>query len=351
MSSNRLWVLMAKKDNGEASSAELEELEELLRAEKIHPAVMETLLRSPLHSLPELKLPDAHWDKIATDIEIETRPRPSFTARLFSLSRKWQIAAITLVLIGGALLFLLQHPSVTEERPEQIVTRAADTRYMQLPDGTTVKMNGKSRLSYTSEGFGKTNREVVLEGEAFFEVVKNESVPFIIHTTSVDVKVKGTSFNLKAYSDQPTVEAALVSGLIELSTSQDPDRKILLKPNEKIIIRKDSAAGIASGTVSHIQKIQPLEYTISELKTHANLLMDTAWMCNRLAFDNEKLGEIATRLENWFNVAIHFRDETLKEKRFSGILEKETLDQTLNFLQLSNHFDYEIHDDQLFIGK
>ncbi|MBX3239242.1 MAG: DUF4974 domain-containing protein [Chitinophagaceae bacterium] len=351
MSSNRIWVLMAKKDNGEASVSELEELEELLRTGDMHPAVVETLLASPLHSLPECKVPDAVWNRIETTIEEEEVPQAP-TPRIHRFSTLWRVAAILVLVTGAVLFYITRHPSAEQESPEQIVTQAADIRYMQLPDGSTVKMNGKSRLSFTQQGFGKTTREVVLEGEAFFDVVKNETIPFIIHTSSVAIRVKGTSFNVKAYPDQNTVEAALVSGIIELSTKQDPERKILLKPNEKIIIRKDGFPAIpVPDTASRKPGIQPIEYTISELKTHSNLLSDTAWMCNRLEFDNEKLGDVATRLEGWFNVAIHFRDEKLKDKRFSGILEKETLEQTLRALQLSYRFDYEIQGDQLIIGK
>ena len=87
--------------------------------------------------------------------------------------------------------------------------------------------------------FNKDLREVTLNGEAYFDVTKNAEKPFIIHTKKMDVKVIGTAFNVRSYSDEKTAEASLIRGSIEVTLKDRKDQKIILKPNEKISIATD----------------------------------------------------------------------------------------------------------------
>src|SRR5581483_8483105 len=108
-----------------------------------------------------------------------------------------------------------QHAGVDAHPMNQVVTQAGSKTRVALPDGTQVWLNGSSQLTYGNTSFGTDEREVTLSGEAFFDVVKNEKLPFIIHTKDMTIRVLGTAFTVKAYPRDKTVETALIRGLVE----------------------------------------------------------------------------------------------------------------------------------------
>ena len=103
-----------------------------------------------------------------------------------------------------------------------------------LPDGTIVHLNSESKLTYTPDFNGKL-REVVLEGEAFFEVTPNKEKPFIVKTSVFDVEVLGTSFNVSVYNDENIVETALMEGKVKLTMQGCPSKPVYLTPSQKFI--------------------------------------------------------------------------------------------------------------------
>ena len=247
------------------------------------------------------------------------------------------------------LTFLLSrttHPDSSLSQ-QKIATAPASRSKIKLPDGTQVWLNSNSQLLYDSGNFSKQKREVVLSGEAFFDVVKNEKIPFVIHAGNVNITVKGTAFNVKAYPSQKNIETTLIRGLIEITTKQEPDRKIIVKPNEKIII-----PGVIETGKSIYKQDNTFLYTISRLKKDEhNTVAETVWMNSKLEFNNESFEELLPKLESWFSVEIHLNDIALKQKRFSGLIEKETLIQTLQALQLSCPFTYTINGTDVWINK
>ena len=126
---------------------------------------------------------------------------------------------------------------------EKVAELAVTTKYgsktdIQLPDGSKVWLNSGSSLKYDKQ-FGKELREVVLSGEAFFDVVRNAEKPFIIHTTNMDIKVLGTRFNVKSYANDKQSEASLIHGSIEVFIKKEGLKKILSEPNHKIVVMND----------------------------------------------------------------------------------------------------------------
>ncbi|MEP6950312.1 MAG: FecR family protein, partial [Ginsengibacter sp.] len=258
MESERIWVLLAKKKNDEATADELFELEKLMSSEnKGYPnELVEKIWEAPLHSLPEMKLNETVWQTVSDKIN-----NPPLT--IAHLYKKLAAAAIIIGIISGSIYFFTAQKirPDTSLSQQRIVTAPASRSKIKLPDGTEVWLNSNSQLLYDSVNFSKQKREVALSGEAFFDVVKNEKVPFIIHAGNVNITVKGTAFNVKAYPSQKNIETTLLRGLIEITTSQEPDRKIMVKPNEKIII----PAVVATGKIAEKQDNNFL-YTISKLK-------------------------------------------------------------------------------------
>lgn len=345
---------MAKKQTDEAMPAELQELEQLLQAEGLSEYsldVIEKTWQRPIASAPPLEISEGVWDKIQ---QATTKQRSGAT--VLRLYKKWiSVAAVLLVAVSSFFLFRQPDQTSAVNKPtaqKEMATAPHTKQKLLLPDGTVVWLNGASKLHYNKENFGKQEREISLAGEAFFDVVKNEKVPFIIHAGSVNIKVKGTAFNVKAYPEDKAIETALVRGLVEITTQSDPERKILLKPAEKIII-----------PVEDLHKADPQQkkgdslfsqslYSIVKLASREpEKLAETSWLNTTLEFDNETFEELAPKLESWYTVKLVFEDESIKRKRFSGVIEKETLAQTLEAMALSNPFHFTEKGNAILISK
>lgn len=259
-------------------------------------------------------------------------------------------AAILVLLMGAATIYFanMQSDPVVSSASQMnhVSTQPGSKTKLQLSDGTQVWLHSNSKLVYNNESFGKSNREVTLYGEAFFDVVKNTKVPFIIHTAQVNITVKGTAFNVKAYPTDKAIETTLIRGLIEITTVQDPDRKILLKPNEKISIPVVSSS-------QQVKEAKPDTarslFSITRLKNTDNSPAEVAWIQDQLVFDDEPLSSIAPKMASWYNIDVQFKDEEVMKKRFSGTIERETLKETLEAMQLSFPFEYEIQNNVLYI--
>lgn len=265
MSIDRFWILVARKLSGESSIEEIRELEELLRT---HPhlhfsiEIIANLWNQDVkkdNSLLESSY-SLHTERMKSQGIMTTeaaRDEADTTyllhgSRKNGYARKFAVAATILaVLVTGVIYYF--NGKKTHHRTTAIPQLAVNTKYgsrtdLQLPDGSKVWLNSGSTLTYDKE-FGKEIREVVLSGEAFFDVVRNVDKPFIIHTTSMDIKVLGTQFNVKSYANDPTSEASLIHGSIEVSLKKRGDEKFLLKPNHKIVVLNEEPKKITAPVV------------------------------------------------------------------------------------------------------
>ncbi|MEN8123181.1 MAG: FecR domain-containing protein, partial [Bacteroidota bacterium] len=200
---------------------------------------------------------------------------------------------------------------------------------IKLTDGSEVILNAGSRLEYTSL-FGNRTREVKLEGEAYFKVSKNPQKPFIVNASGLTVKAYGTEFNVKSYAEDKSIQATLIKGRIGVQKTISGDNKetqeFFLKPMEQVILHKaiktqGDSASIISEKLFIARKINPDLYT--------------AWIKDKIHVKSETLKELALRLERKYNVQINIEDKELENKKFTGILENETIEQVLQVLELS----------------
>ena len=231
----------------------------------------------------------------------------------------------------------------------QVTTKAGSRMRVQLPDGSSVWLNASSYLSYGQE-FGRTIREVNLTGEAFFDVVKDASRPFIIHTKTIDVKVLGTRFNIKAYPDEATTETSLLKGSVEVTIKNRNNQKMNLKPNQKIVVTNNMIVAGSEEKAPVAQALvflQPLTYYPTD-----SAITETAWVNNILRFqENETFGEVALKMERWYGVTIHFADEEVAGYRIYGSFTKETISQALEALHFGFKFNYKIEGNDITITK
>lgn len=374
MSVERVWELIARKLAGEASVSELKELDQLLKANpNLHfpiqtiidlwqqrPGVdqsdLEAAFQKHLHRMKEQGISFAA-DNAGTE--------ESATYRMSDHPRRkksWGIVtAAASVLAAASLVWYIsrpaaaEHPKVVAEKDvsssSEIITRNGSRTRIKLPDGSTVWLNAGSRLNY-DKSFGMKLREVTLTGEAFFDVVKNPEVPFVIHTHRIDVKVLGTQFNVRSYPGEST-EAALVKGSIEVSLLKDQSGKIILKPNQKIVVDDDSA------THSNKPKL-PSRWKEDDLVSIQQLTIDrkdgttveTAWVENKLVFVEEPFKDVAKKLERWYGVSISFSDPKLEWIPLTGTFTKENISETLYALSVAIPFKYSFTDSNtIVIGK
>lgn len=354
MSPDRYWILLGKKKAGEATPEELEELKSTLDGrdeDALAQDILDKVWVAPMEPVPETFPHKNVWHRVQKSVYAEQAG--SGKGRLIRLGRIMAAACILLAMVLTALYYLPgkgdKAPGANVERTlNQVATQTGSKTKVALPDGTLVWLNANSQLTYGNKTFGAEEREVTLSGEAFFDVAKNEKLPFIIHTRDMTVRVLGTAFTVRAYPREKTVETALIRGLVEITTRRDPERKIVLKPNEKIVVPVETMA--EDPGVQPVQAHIPLSpYSI--LRLGKDTATETVWIHNKLEFDNQSLEELAPKMERWYNIHIHFGDEKIRKRHFSGVIEKETLTQTLDAMKLSGRFAYEIKDNELWLRE
>ncbi|MDR2563933.1 MAG: FecR domain-containing protein [Prevotellaceae bacterium] len=171
-----------------------------------------------------------------------------------------------------------------------------------LPDGTSVRLNAGSTLRHDND-FGENLRQVNFSGEAFFDVKQNEGNPFIVSTKHLNIEVVGTSFNIYAFDNGDLVEMTLLAGSVKAISRKNPNRYVVIKPNEKVI------CDVSTGAL----KVQ-----------ETNAQYETAWLNGEIVFKSETLSKVLIKLERKYGV--HFRYEgnpELLNDRFTGRISKD----------------------------
>jgi ferric-dicitrate binding protein FerR (iron transport regulator) len=347
MSQERYWLLIAKKIAKEANEQELVELNQYIQEHPewqfavqnleniwqipvpINEGAAEDAFMLHLNKLAENK----HFD-LSADQSISVNKRNSLFVRF--IPRWTYYAAASVIMIAGALYFFTKSPelkSIAKKLPEsnEISTRMGSKSQVKLPDGSVVWLNGGSKLEYAKE-YGKTLREVTLIGEGYFDVVKNKDIPFIINTRSIRIKVLGTIFNVKAYPEDKQTETSLIKGKIEVTIKNRPDDKIILSPNEKLIVENELIE-----TASKQKSIELIPtVSINKLKfiSPDSTIAENQWVENKLVFRDQTFEELAKMMERWYNVKLEIQSQALKSTRMNGNFEKETIDQAIEALKL-----------------
>lgn len=368
-----IWTLITKKLSGEATPTERDELHDLLRKQPSWQYAYEML--SKWWDAGESKNTDteapASWQHVRGHISdniLQDVTSPEGVAEVpeepvLQRRTRWK----PMVWIGGALLllcsisFYLIKNNIVESgfhiahsgknAISEISTRYGSKSRVTLPDGTTVWLNSGSNLFYNNKSFGESDREVTLTGEGFFNVTHDQEHPFIIHAGKINVEVLGTSFDVKNYPGDKTVETTLIKGSIEVTFTNDPGRKVLLKPDEKLTVYNDGKA-----ETQQLKAAKPEiknEYEVSPLTIlpEDSTVVETAWVQNKLAFIGESFPELAVQMERWYNIKINFVGNKVKQYHFTGIFVDETLDQALKALQITAPFHYAIAKNEVTISN
>lgn len=331
-------TLVARKLAGQATAAELQELDELLQADE--------QLRDRFFLLQQYFSASAAHSAVDTETALErTLSKLNIGERkeIRSSRRTWWYAAAALV-AGLAVTTFFMWP----ERNTIHVTAAAvpkDTAQwlarqngkatravIELGDGSKVWLNADTKMVYPPV-FSNNSREVYLSGEAFFNVATDAERPFIVHLAQGTVKVLGTSFNIRAYENEP-VQTSVTTGKVAFIPKQGingqlPDT-VFITPDEKVIYRH---------TLGDVVK----ETTSGE--------DDRAWTEGRLVFKDAALEDICLELERTFGKKVLFESEQPRSYRLTGSFKDNNLQEIMYYLSKSKSFKYSITDSALLISE
>lgn len=243
--------------------------------------------------------------------------------RRIPLFRYVAAASVAIVFILSTyLLFNTHNPKIIT------VVTTNNTEEINLPDGSQVVLSRYSSLQYPAK-FNKKERDIILSGEAYFDVAKDEAHPFIVHADNMRVKVLGTKFNVESYANDKYIKTTLLEGKVAVSSGEN-DTPTILNPNEMAIFNKQS---------TEIQK-----------EADENAIDKIAWREGKHIFNNKPLLEIAHDLSNYFNTQIKIDDQNLQTYRLTARFEQnENIEDILNILQKVANFKWTKMDETITI--
>ena len=237
-------------------------------------------------------------------------------------------AAAAILLIAGAGLLgykiaeRSQHPQFFD-----ILAERGQKSTVTLPDGTTVWLNSASKLTYSTD-YNSHNRHVTLDGEAYFDVAKNPSLPFVVNAGEVDIEALGTKFNVKAYASDDEIVTTLVDGRVKTSAGS---REEILLPN--------TSANYSRTT--HDFRVENVPYA-----DHA-----IPWIYNELLFDGQSLFEIAIQLERMYNIEIIFAEESISKYTFTGLVRNNSLRNVLDLITSTAPVQYKAYGNTIKFSR
>ncbi|GGF46266.1 FecR domain-containing protein [Echinicola rosea] len=226
-----------------------------------------------------------HFEQVMEEHHPEQKPNRQLG------SPWWAIAASVLLVLGVVTILIL----VTHQNAPEYITY--DTAYGEqsdflLEDSSHVYLNAGSTLAF--EGFGsQKDREVTLSGEAFFDIARDESRPFIIHSGEMDIRVLGTAFNVEAYPEEDVIKVTVTEGIVAINNS-NPDIEQKLTAGQSIVFNR------ANGNY--------------EMESAQEIL----WKERILAFDKTPFDQVIRKMERWYGVDLEVMDSSLHQLTLNG---------------------------------
>lgn len=298
------------------------------------------------------------FDKLKEELNISTKELNTDNSikRETTLVRLLKYAAIIIIAFSIGLFakdYIRLNTTETISYNEFVVPNGSKSE-MILPDGTKIWINSGSSVKYPTS-FSATNREVYLEGEAYFDVKRDPNNPFLVKTSDLMIRVLGTSFNIKSYPDEGAIETTLVTGSLEILKNENIEANnvsLRLKPNQKANFSKKTGKVVLFKQEEPLENNNALLSNKSDTKEQIKLApipskfveQYTAWKDEKLVLIDNTFDETIIKLERWYGVQIKLEGGYIGSGTFKGTFEKETLEQALNAIRLAtpNRFNYTI---------
>lgn len=283
----------------------------------------------------------AEWDDLLMGNQRDTGNHiysrlniPSTTVTLSSGKKPYFYRAVA----ASIIVFLLSYVSYIlffSASDYIVVESGREKKVVLLSDGSKVTMNVNSKLIYPKE-FLSTRRDVSFEGEGYFEVRTDANQPFVVSTKQLKIKVLGTTFNLKAYEDDPIVEASLLQGKIEVISNDEKHTYSALKPLEKFVVDK----AVLEKHPLEPSKLQMEVVPVQFIDTNEKAPVDVAWKEGKFAFVSVPFADIAREIKRRYGTDIVFENKEVELYRYTGTFEEEDVLEILNALRLVKSFSY-----------
>ena len=203
---------------------------------------------------------------------------------------------------------------------------------LTLKDGTKVWINSGSKLVYPVS-FSSSERKVFVEGEAYFEVARNNNSPFIVETKNLDIKVLGTAFNVTAFKDEPTFSTVLVHGSVEVignKNSRIRKTKTILSPNDRLAYHPASGETI-------VKKVNVERYV--------------SWKDGYLIYRQASLKNVMKQLSRLYNIEVVFSDPAIEQEKLTGKLDlKQNANEVISIISSASSLTYQKTERRYILG-
>ena len=227
---------------------------------------------------------------------------------------------------NGEIVYHKSEEETTEVVYNKLEVPRGGECMIKLDDGTKVWVNAETKLKYPVAFVGD-RREVVLEGEAFFDVAKNEK-PFIVKTSFGDVRVLGTAFGISAYASEPESYTTLVRG--KVSVEREGIKPVVILPGEQVVTSKDGKM----------------------IKQQVDVEEFVGWKDGIYVFKEKSLGEIMKTLERWYNISVDFQEKSLVDLPFTGNLKRyDDINVFFDALTRTGDMKYRVEGNQVILFK
>ena len=239
-------------------------------------------------------------------------------------------ASLIILLVAGIYYFNNKDATIHQAQPVQTITKitlAGQKKTIGLPDGSIIKLNSGSKLTYPLP-FPVDHRSVELEGEAFFEVTKDVERPFVILSGKLKTKVLGTSFNVRSYEDENTISVSVLTGKVEIENEEG--RSDILYPEDMGVYNKDDRGMI---------------------KTNFDSKSVFGWKDGLLMFKDMEISAIFSDLEKWYGVEIIVERGLKITGKYTGEYQNASLERILDGISYTSKFSYTINEDKVLITK
>jgi len=204
-------------------------------------------------------------------------------------------------------------------------TAKGETYQIKLPDGSLVYLNAASSLTYTAALLEQGIRKVKLEGEAYFQVAKDQKHLFVVETKGQEVQVLGTHFNINGYADEGRVKTTLLEGSVRLTGLKEQK---ILKPGQQAILSKDS-------------------FQVSAADIEESL----AWKNGLFMFNDKRLEDIMKMVSRWYDVEVDYHGDEIRNERFSGTVSRfNNVSELLKVLESSGLVHFKIEGRKILIN-
>ncbi|MEG1005123.1 MULTISPECIES: FecR domain-containing protein [Bacteroides] len=267
-------------------------------------------------------------DFLFQKIKKQTQPHPMLNRQRYGL--RFAASIIIILLTSISVYLYTSNLKMTQLGEQSVIVKVGhgERVSMTLPDGTKVRLNSESELSY-QQNFGLTDRQVTLTGEGFFDVSKSEKKKFIVHTRFLNIEVLGTAFNVYTYEKADSAEMALVRGSVLVTAVNAPHQKFYVNPNEKVVYDKKT------GNIR-------IEASCNQV--------ETAWMSNELVFRSALLKDVFNRVGRKYGIIFNIDDRIPMNDRYTGIFDEGNISDVMNILKKNFKFDYRMKEDTIWVN-